>query len=107
MPASRGDGQSFAYLAEGPESEKAYGPVLAEFSVGTEGAKYMIRDGRFKYTYWVHCGDELYDLRDDPEDLQNLARKAEYRETVERLKHQLFTWHRPAEHGQTCTGTPV
>ncbi|MEO6964744.1 MAG: sulfatase-like hydrolase/transferase, partial [Acidobacteriaceae bacterium] len=91
------DGKSFAGLVRQPDSNVDHGPVFAEFSLGNDSAKYMIRDGDFKYTYWVHDMPELYDLRSDPQELHNLARQPKYNATVERLQKRLFEWHRPAE----------
>jgi len=52
-------------LVEEPESQKMYGPVYAEYDLGTKGAKYMVLDGGYKYTFWVHYIDESYNLRED------------------------------------------
>ena len=91
------DGKSFAYLVEKPASQKSYGPVFAEYDLGLETAKYMVLAGDYKYTFWVHDIAELYNLRDDPEEMHNLAQRSEYQETVARLRQELFAWHRPAE----------
>ena len=91
------DGKSFAYLVEEPVSQKSYGPVFAEYDLGLETAKYMVLAGDYKYTFWVHDIAELYNLRDDPEEMHNLAQRSEYQETVARLRQELFAWHRPAE----------
>lgn len=93
------DGRSFAFLVRHPQSQAKYGPVFAEFDLGLATAKYMIRDGDYKYTFRVHDRDELYDLRDDPHELRNLAAEPEHRSTAEKLRRQLFAWHRPAEIG--------
>lgn len=95
--AGPNDGKSFAELVEHPDSAFDYGPVFAEYALGTSGAKYMVRDGSLKYTYWVHDSEELYDLRTDPQEMHNLAAQPEHRATVERLKQELFAWRRPAE----------
>ena len=91
------DGRSFADLVRRPEVNRTYGPVFAEYNLGSQHAKYMVRDGQYKYTYWVHDIDELYDLRTDPEELRNLASEPKYKPTVERLRAELFAWHRPTE----------
>jgi choline-sulfatase len=91
------DGKSFADLVLQPDSHTNHCPVFAEYNLGNNGAKYMVREGDFKYTYWVHDLDELYDLRADPKEIHNLASQPEHRPTVERLKRALFLWHRPAE----------
>lgn len=47
----------------------------------------MLVEGRFKYVRpLIRDLEELYDLRDDPEELDNLAIKPEFRETLERLR---------------------
>ena len=55
----------------------------------------MIRQGRYKYCYYVDDLDELFDLRDDPAEMKNLAALPDYREKRDELKKQLFAWHRP------------
>jgi choline-sulfatase len=95
------DGKSFAYLVQEPASRRSYGPVFAEYDLGLETAKYMVLDGNFKYTFWVHDIAELYNLREDPEEMHNLADRPEFRETVDRLKGELFAWHRPDELDRT------
>jgi choline-sulfatase len=92
-----GDGASFADLVRHPDSQVNHGPVFAEYNNGNPAAKYMMRDGDLKYTFWVHDIEELYDLRADPQEMRNLAQLSEHRLTVERLKRELFAWHRPAE----------
>ena len=97
VPVTQSDGESFAYLVDEPRSHKEYGPVFAEYDLGGKNAKYMILDGGYKYTLWLHFKDELYDMRNDPEEMHNLAEKPEYSHIVERLKQRLLTWHRPKE----------
>lgn len=91
------DGKSFAPLVRQPQSRADHGPVFAEYSLGNKGAKYMIRDGDYKYTYWTHDTPELYNLHSDPQEMHNLAARPEHQATVERLKKRLFEWHRPEE----------
>jgi choline-sulfatase len=71
--------------------------VYAEYNLGNPRAKYMIRDGQLKLTYWTHDRPELYDLQADPEEMTNLARLPGHQNIVERLKEKLFAWHRPLE----------
>lgn len=89
------DGKSFAGLVRQPNSHQHYGPVFAEFSLGNSGAKYMIREGKLKYTYWVDDLPELYDLSSDPAELHNLASSPKHAATVRDLRDKLFAWHTP------------
>ena len=91
------DGASFASLVRNPASGHHDAPIFAEFNVGQPRAKYMIRRGDSKYTHWTHDIDELYNLRDDPQETRNLAPDPEHRATVERLRSELLAWHEPAE----------
>jgi arylsulfatase A-like enzyme len=72
--------------------------VFVEFNLRTTRAKYMIRHGDYKYSFRAN-GDmpELYNLRPDPAEMDNLALKAEARGHVEEMKGELFTWYRPPE----------
>jgi choline-sulfatase len=72
--------------------------VFAEFNLQTPRAKYMIRRGDFKYTFRAN-GDvpELYDLRSDPAEMDNLALKTTEQGRVEKMKSDLFAWYRPPE----------
>lgn len=91
------DAASFASVVRNPASGRYDAPVFAEYNVGEPSAKYMVRRGDFKYTHWVHDIDELYNLRDDPQEMRNLAADSAHRATVEQLKRELFAWHRPPE----------
>ena len=89
------DGHSFANLINHPYSSDRCDPVFAEYDLGGRNEKYMIREGRLKYSFWVHDRAELYDLEEDPQEIQNLADMPEYKTDVDRLKKRLFSWYRP------------
>jgi choline-sulfatase len=72
-------------------------PVFSEYNLRTKRAKYMIRDGDYKYTLWTHDIPELYDLRRDPKEMDNLAPQSDHKPTVERLKNKLLAWYTPPE----------
>jgi len=71
--------------------------VFSEFNLRTPRAKYMIRRGDFKYNYYVNDMAELYNLRQDPKEMRNLALEPASAGTVSELKAQLFQWHKPEE----------
>jgi arylsulfatase A-like enzyme len=72
-------------------------PVFSEYNLRNARAKYMIRDGRYKYSYWTHDIAELYDLETDPEELKNLALDRSYEPLVNKLREKLFAWYKPPE----------
>lgn len=90
------DGRSFAEQVRDPAANHGI-PVFAEYNLRTPKAKYMLRRGRYKYTLWTHDMPELYDLRTDPQEMNNLALRPEHTSTVERVKSELFAWYMPPE----------
>jgi arylsulfatase A-like enzyme len=91
------DGLSFAALVRDSNSRAHVGPIFAEYALNTPRAKYMVRHGDWKYTFWAHDREELYNLKTDPAELHNVAADARCRDHAEHLKAVLFAWHRPAE----------
>ncbi len=51
-------------------------------------------DGRYKYVFSPPDGRELYDLEEDPLEMNNLARDTEHRDMVSRLHTELSRWGR-------------
>jgi choline-sulfatase len=90
------DGRSYAEQVHDPAVRRD-SLVFAEYDLRTPNAKYMIRSGDYKYTFWTHDMPELYNLRTDPQEMTNLALGAEYQNIVEQLKAQLFAWYKPPE----------
>jgi choline-sulfatase len=43
---------------------------------GARGSSYMVRQGRWKFIYYVDAPDQLFDLEADPDELRNLIDKA-------------------------------
>ena len=70
-------------------------PVFAEYNLRNPRAKYMIRRGDYKYNYYVNDMAELYNLRDDPNEMRNLALEPASAAKVAEMKAQLFAWHKP------------
>ena len=89
------DGTSFAASLRDP-GHTMENTIFAEFALNSRGAKYLIHDGRFKCSYYTHDMPELYDLRDDPKEMNNLAIQKPYQGKVDELQARLFAWHQPA-----------
>jgi choline-sulfatase len=69
--------------------------VFSEFNLRNPRAKYMIRRGDYKYNYYVNDMAELYNLREDPKEMRNLALEPASASKVAEMKAQLFAWHKP------------
>jgi choline-sulfatase len=95
LPAPSGvDGDSLAPDLREPSRTRDT-KVFAEFNLRTPRAKYMIRRGDYKYNYYLNDIAELFNLREDPKEMHNLALLPEAKGKVEEMKGQLFTWHPP------------
>jgi choline-sulfatase len=71
--------------------------IFAEYALRTRQEKYMLRRGDWKYTFRVNDMPELYDLKKDPLEMNNLALLSEYKGKTEELKRELFAFHTPPE----------
>jgi len=67
-------------------------PVMIQhFTPKPERANLSVYDDRFRYTFYTVTGErELYDHLADPNEITNLASKAEHAETVERMHRELL-----------------
>jgi choline-sulfatase len=92
------DGTSLAPCLREP-SRTLNTQVFAEYNLRTPRAKYMLRRGDFKFNYYVNDIPELFNLREDPKEMRNLAGLPEHKGKVEEMKAQLFAWHQPPERG--------
>jgi len=64
--------------------------VVSEYhGAGATTGAFMLRTGRWKYIHLVGHGAELYDLENDPEELYDLALRADYRARVQQLEARL------------------
>ena len=90
------DGISLAPWIRRPTTPQNYGPVFAEYGLDSPQPKYMVRQGDWKYTYWLHDIPELYNLRADPEELHNLAALPQYADQLKSMHDFLFHWHKPS-----------
>lgn len=70
-------GRPLTELAAEPDDHER--PVLSQYhAVGAVSGAFMLKVGRWKLNHYVGFSSELYDLEDDPEELVDLAARAEY-----------------------------
>jgi len=96
LPAIRCDGLSLRPVLTG-----AAGQVRREFVVAQYYSKQrwvnpirMIRTAQFKYNRYIRHGEELYDLRSDPEEIVNLAGDPKHAKVKAELAAKLDAWIR-------------
>jgi arylsulfatase A-like enzyme len=95
-PPSDVAGRSLLPVLRGERPSEWRDVVVAEYH-GDEFGLYsqrLVRGDRYKYVYNAFGRDELYDLRADPGELNNLAAHPEYAETVRDLRGGLTDWMR-------------
>jgi choline-sulfatase len=90
------DGKSLAPQLRNPDEPRRE-TVFSEFDLQTPRAKYMIRRGEWKFTLRVNDLAELYDLKRDSNEMENLAAAAEQQARGDALREELFAWYRPPE----------
>jgi len=70
-----------------------YDPQRIAFSeyhaVGAPSGAFMLRQGHFKYNYYVGFGPELFDLKRDPLELHNLVPEKSHTDRVQYFEKQL------------------
>jgi choline-sulfatase len=89
-PAMAGlPGRSLWPLAASPDVDRI---VFAEYhAVGSTNASYMLRDARHKYVHHVGAPPQLFDMQSDPQELDDLAVRAEHRELLRTFESRLRT----------------
>jgi choline-sulfatase len=92
------DGTSFVGNLREPHRRQD-ATVFAEHGLTTPHPGYMIREGGYKYCYYVDDMPELYNLRTDPKEMKNLALLPGYKDRVEQMKEKIYAWHLPAQAG--------
>ena len=66
--------------------------IFSEYhAAGAVTGAFMVRQGDYKYIYYVGFEPELFDLAQDPEEITNLAEKPEHQETQKRLHETLMS----------------
>ncbi|MDA7416774.1 sulfatase-like hydrolase/transferase [Xenophilus arseniciresistens] len=71
-----------------PEPER---PILSEYhAAGSNSAGFMLRKGRWKYHHYVGFRPELFDLQEDPEELDDLAASPAHAQVLEDMHRALL-----------------
>jgi len=83
-------GRSLLPLARGEKSDQAGFAFSESHSEGNCTGSFMIRKGDWKYVHFSWYGACLYNLKEDPGELHNLAGRAEYA-SKERELHGILT----------------
>ncbi len=93
VPSGLDGGSLVPFLREPDRRSDA--PVYSEFALKTANAKAMIRAGDWKYSHYINDTPELYNLKDDPHEMTNLAHVAAHRGRMDELRSRLLAWHVP------------
>jgi choline-sulfatase len=80
-------GRSLLPIAQGQKSRRI---GFSEYhAVASKSGWFMIRDGPFKYVYYVGHRPQLFDLNADPTESNDLAKSAEHQEILQKMEQQL------------------
>ena len=88
--SSMGDrpGHSLFDVAQAPYDDQRV--IFSEYhAAGSNTAAFMVRQGRWKFIYYVRHEPELFDLANDPEELVDLAQRPECRAVRDRMEREL------------------
>lgn len=92
LPTKQGiSGRSLVPLLENPNDEAWSHPVVSMHSHN----HFSIRKDDWHYILYDGGGEELYDLKEDPEEWKNLAEKNGYDRVIEELKQHIPTERKP------------
>ena len=93
------DGRSLVPLLTGQEQIHR-DAVFAEVHALGDGKILMCRDERYKYIYhWLSEDiDELYDLQEDPGELNNLFESSEHQDLVVAMRRKILAWAESSHH---------
>jgi choline-sulfatase len=81
-------GRSLLEIGEQPDD--ATRTVFSEYhAFASPSAAFMLRNGRFKYNYYVGYPPELFDLAADPGEERNLAQTSEHAPVVAQFEQKL------------------
>jgi choline-sulfatase len=95
-PVDTIDGRSLMPLAEGHDAGHERVVISEYSSEGVCAPSRMVRSGRHKYIFTHGLPPMLFDLHDDPDELRNLAGRAEVESVQRRLHAALVEGWEPA-----------
>lgn len=76
-------------MREGDDPERL---VFSEYhAAGAVSGAFMLRKGRWKYHYYVGFAPELFDLENDPEELEDLSESPEHAATLAMMEAELHS----------------
>ena len=80
-------GRSLWQIAQEDDQERT---VFSEYhALGTEHGTYMLRRNRYKYNYYVGAPPQLFDLAEDPDELNDLSGMPEYQDLLRDCEREL------------------
>ena len=79
-------GTSLKSIAAGAHPDRT---VMSEFHTGAPDGFWMLRDKRYKYIHYIGFPDQLFDLDNDPEELNDLATHDESADQLRHFKERL------------------
>jgi len=80
------DGRSLAPLVKQPDAAWPF-PAINTHSPHWHGTNHAIRSERFHYIRYADGGEELYGMKDDPNQWHNLAKEKRYKTQNEIFKN--------------------
>jgi len=88
------DGISMAPILTGASAQKTRAFVIGQYYSKQRWVNpiRMIRTPEFKFNRYVYHGEELYDLKNDPHELKNLAQDRQYADTRMDMSRALDQW---------------
>ncbi|WP_266364827.1 sulfatase family protein [Tellurirhabdus rosea] len=93
----RMQGESFLPLLQGkavPWKDRAFYEYYWEIDFPQTPTMFGVRTDRYKYifNYGVWDANELYDLQEDPGEVNNLIRSPQHQQVAQQLRGQVFDW---------------
>jgi choline-sulfatase len=92
----RTDGRNLTDLIRGQRADGPGQAIMENYAEGVWRGWRMIRRGNFKLNFVPGCEPELYDLSQDPDEWNNLAAQAQYKDVRDELTRRVMEGWNPA-----------